>query len=852
MFEYDRNSPESILAYAKHLEGMTFLDVLKMYCEHEGIPLDSGQYKDTAAKGQLGNFLEKHYFGYDSNGNQEADFKESGVELKQTCIDIKKDGSFTAGERLSVTNISYNDPVEPDFNKSHVWEKIRRMLLVHYIRNKSVNRMLYEIRFVNLFTPPKEDLDIIIEDYKKIIGKLMEGKAHEISESDTLYLGACTKGATAEKSTKPQYYGDHTPARKRNFCLKRQYMDYVLHQYVLKDAVPYERVITEDLGEKSFEDIILERIQKHIGESDRQLCALYDREYNNNKAQWVDLSYRMLGIKGNHAEEFEKANIVVKAIRLEENGKMKESMSFPPFRFCDFVKQEWEDSDIYEYFSETKFLFVVFKKKGTEYLLRGTKFWNMPTSDLDGDVREGWENVKNTIEQGVKFTINRNGTVSNNLPDKKDNRVIHVRPHAQKAAYDLGNGFVRGNVERDANPLPDGRWMTTQSFWINNDYIMEQLMDIDIVVKKNDNLGITPTLTPDEVLNRLFSYYDLPDYALRTDHQNHKSMRELMTHFRAYDSKGRRLRKEDDYLCMHKTPIGEKIIFGYDGRELIDLEGRGTYVPSPSVICQDKSKINEITIKDIWDLIYRASEIDMALVACIVLVFFHLRYETHHKNTVTKLYVGDVILEDEKDYFWNLPCFDDEIMDAFNTLIGDIIIGDFGQISFEAFIYYWELEFIITEYAFRLPIENRAAHLKYRKRIRVFDQVVAIAEYFMGIKSYGEILEIIDKGDVERKNKFTRISAVTKGAVHSKVKDLFDALKESGVTYIESARVATQDGSVLTIAAIPDARIVVPWNEHPEKIKLFKDNGWEVVLMSDIHDQRSLEEKVQFIRSNIR
>ena len=481
MFDYDRNSPGSILAYAKHLEGKTFLDVLKMYCEHEGIPLDSGQYKNTAAKGQLGNFLEKYYFGYDPNGNQEADFKESGVELKQTCIDVKKDGSFTAGERLSVTNISYNDPVEPDFNKSHVWEKIRRMLLVHYIRDRSIDRMQYEIRFVNLFTPPKEDLDIIIQDYKKIIDKLREGKAHEISESDTLYLGACTKGATAEKSTKPQYYGDHTPARKRNFCLKRQYMDYVLHQYVLNDAVPYERVITENLGEKSFEDIILEKIQKHVGESDRRLCVLYDREYNNNKAQWVDLTYRMLGIKGNHAEEFEKANIVVKAIRLEENGKMRESMSFPPFRFCDLVRQEWEESDIYEYFSATKFLFVVFKKKGTEYVLHGAKFWNMPTSDLDGDVREGWENVKRTIAHGVKFTINPSGTVSNNLPDKKDNRVIHVRPHAQKAAYDLRDGFVRGNVERDANPLPDGRWMTTQSFWINNDYVLQQLEKLDLL-----------------------------------------------------------------------------------------------------------------------------------------------------------------------------------------------------------------------------------------------------------------------------------------------------------------------------------------------------------------------------------
>ena len=65
MFDYDKTSPESILQYAKRLEGHTFFDVLEMYCTHEGISLDSEQFKDASAKGQLGNFLEKYYFGYD-------------------------------------------------------------------------------------------------------------------------------------------------------------------------------------------------------------------------------------------------------------------------------------------------------------------------------------------------------------------------------------------------------------------------------------------------------------------------------------------------------------------------------------------------------------------------------------------------------------------------------------------------------------------------------------------------------------------------------------------------------------------------------------------------------------------
>lgn len=478
LFDYDKTSVDSILQYAKQLEGHTFRDIMEQYLEYHGMSVERALTDDTHAKGQLGNFLEKFYFGYKPNGDQAADFKEAGVELKQTCIDINKDGSYTAGERLSITNISFKEPVEHDFYKSHVWEKIRLMLLIHYIRDKSVQRMLYKIMFVNLFTPPADDLNIIIDDYMKIIGKIEAGKAHELSESDTLYLGACTKGATAAKSMRPQFYGDHTLARKRNFCFKRNYMDYILHMYVLKDEVPYERIITDsdELKKQTFEDIIIGRISAYVGKTDKQLCEMFGRKYDNkNKAQWSNLAYCMLGIKGNHAEEFVKANIVVKSIRLEENGKIEQNMSFPAFKFLNLITQTWEDSEVYEYFSETRFLFVVYQEIDSVYVFKGAKFWSMPVVDLNKTVREGWEAVQHIIQEGVQFSVSPKGRVSNNLPGKTDNRIIHIRPHAKNAAYRLHNGFIRGNIKRDANPLPDGQWMTTQCFWLNNSYILEQL-----------------------------------------------------------------------------------------------------------------------------------------------------------------------------------------------------------------------------------------------------------------------------------------------------------------------------------------------------------------------------------------
>ncbi|WP_206407301.1 Sau3AI family type II restriction endonuclease [Massilimicrobiota sp. An105] len=494
LFDYDDNDIKSIYSYAKKLESRTFRDIKKEF-DDSGLtyylnPRDSkpvhivkesktGYTSNSKAKGQLGGFLERYYFGYQPNSHQGADFEKVGIELKQTCIDLTKKGEYRAGERLSITNISYKEPVVEDFYASHVWEKIKKILLVHYLRDKSKDRMDYQIKFVNLFTPPQKDLDIIIQDYKKINDKIKQGKAHELSESDTLYLGACTKGSTAIKSMQPQYYGEHILAKKRNFCFKQSYMNYVLKNYILTNNVPYESIIHDasSLGKMTFEEYIIHRIEKYVGKTDKELCEMFEREYNNNEAQWSHLAYLMLGIKGNHAEEFEKAGIVVKAIRIEKNNTIKENMSIPPFKFKELVQETWENSTLFNYFDTTRFLFVIYKSDGDCYKLIGSQLWNMPYNDLNKVVKAGWENIKQSLLNGVRFTlkqINNGVRVENSLPKKKDNPILHIRPHAQKSAYLLKDGTQIGDLS-NANELPDGQWMTTQSFWINNTYLYTQL-----------------------------------------------------------------------------------------------------------------------------------------------------------------------------------------------------------------------------------------------------------------------------------------------------------------------------------------------------------------------------------------
>lgn len=484
--KYNDNDIKSILDYSCHLVGKTFMDVInEAVLDDETKKEIIEKYSRPNYKGGLGILLEELYFGYKANSNQMPDFSKVGIELKSSPYEFRTDGSLRAGERLSVTMVPHDRPIESVFYNSDVWHKIEKLLLIYYLRDRTLeSRLNCHIDYSYLFTPPVEDLKIIIDDFNKIVGKVISGKAHEISESDTLYLGACTKGATANKSTQPQFYGDHIPARARNFCLKQSYMTYVLNNYIVPDiqTCEYESIIKEDLYEQTFEDYVQNKINRYVGKTDKYLCELFEREYNNNKAQWIDLAYRLLGIKSNKAEEFVKANIVVKAIRIEDDGTIKENMSFPVFKYKEIINEEWEDSTLHNYFDETRFLFVVFKSNGINYVLKGCQFWNMPYKDLENEVKTGWNEVVDTIRNGVKLvvTTQKNGksVVRNNLLKESEHRIIHVRPHAQKSFYKFNDGTIVGTGRQsDANELPDGRWMTDYCFWINKKYILSQIKD---------------------------------------------------------------------------------------------------------------------------------------------------------------------------------------------------------------------------------------------------------------------------------------------------------------------------------------------------------------------------------------
>ena len=466
MLEYDETDPKSIEAYGKKLIGMTFQDV----CDQDDMKKSNVvreteayeiKHEDKKRKGGLGEIIEERYFHYPANNDARPDFDKAGVELKVTPYKQNKNGSFSAKERLILTMTDYFKVVNEEFEDSHMWQKARLILLVYYLYQTEIeNRLDYKIGYVNLFTPPEEDIKIIKQDFEVINQKIKDGKAHELSEADTLYLGAAPKAATS-KNRRKQPYSDEL-AKPRAFSFKTSYMTYILNHYIIPGKNTYESIIKEKT-EESFEDYVIHKIEQYRDNTVHELCDKFQIPYKDKKPKNLEamLTYRMLGIKGNHAEEFEKANIVIKTIRINKNNRIKENMSFPIFKFKELIEEEWDDSTFGNYLRETKFLFVVYKYDDNDELrLKGCQFWNIPYDDLEKEVKVVWEKTKQLIKNGLKIEV-KNGKNCSNLPKISENRVCHVRPHGRNA--------------QDTYELPDGRRLTKQCFWLNNSYILSQL-----------------------------------------------------------------------------------------------------------------------------------------------------------------------------------------------------------------------------------------------------------------------------------------------------------------------------------------------------------------------------------------
>lgn len=473
---YDPSNRESIVEYAYLLEGHTL---------RESCDVDVQESK-KGNKGGLGQAVEYYYFKYELNSDQEPDFPEVGMELKTTPIKRNKNKSISAKERLVLTMIDYFKVVDETWETSTCLEKMRDILLISYLHEPKKNVFDYEIEYARPQDFPAEDMAVIQDDWETIVEKVRQGRAHELSGGDTHYLEACTKSANSS-IRRPQPFSD-IPAKPRAFALKSSYMTAFYNKNLGLEAI--RRIQGEEA--LSLEDLVRSRFEKYKGMTASAIMEMLGR-VSNAKSRYALITKAILGIGDeNDIAEFVKAGIISKTIRIEKNGIIKEHVSFPAFEFSDLLEEEdWDDSE-FCHICESEFFFVIFKKLDDDYVLEGCAFWRMPLDDRE-KAQETWEEARRVVRESVRLTPKKNKktgeaqickdgypVLENNLPGSSFNGIAHVRPHTSMRAYRLKDGTEIGNVATHASELPDGRAMTKQSFWLDKDYIREQLKKLEL------------------------------------------------------------------------------------------------------------------------------------------------------------------------------------------------------------------------------------------------------------------------------------------------------------------------------------------------------------------------------------
>lgn len=427
---------KELLEYTENIKGKTFKEIDSKHL------LDGASL--TRRKGLLGQVVETGFYDYPINSDSKADFEELGIELKVTGYIKNKNGSLRAKERLKLSTIDFNKIVNETFETSHVLEKCEKILIIWYEYDKEKEVSNFLITHYQLYDMSR-DKEIFTNDFEIIKGKVLAGKAHELSEGDTSYLGACTNAQTsADRTTQP--FSDIL-AKPRAYSLKNAYMT-----GILRGSSDSQTLLTFESEPKTdFKTVIgyvKNKLNPHFGKTQVEILEnITGKKYEDKIPKNISkmISDELIGkdeeLPKKH-ELFAKTNFVIKNLPIQENGKPRERMSFKTISLSDF-DENWEDSYWKSYFEETNIITICYAEKNKSRngfrILTDVKQMTFDDEDLDS-FEKTYNQIKLAIE---KEDVNLLPTSTNGFK----NQMLEIAPKGIKGDDAYVNFFRRDKTK---------------------------------------------------------------------------------------------------------------------------------------------------------------------------------------------------------------------------------------------------------------------------------------------------------------------------------------------------------------------------------------------------------------------
>lgn len=370
--------------------------------------------KHPKITGIAGDVIEQSVLGYPANSNQAADLIVDGeeIELKTTGIRLskKEKDKFEAKEPMTITAVSPETIVDQEFDTSHFWNKIEKLLFVyyHYKSDTTVTAEDYadfQIKGFEIFEFPDEERKIlendwnIVKNYISDLHKTLDYPAdayHRLSRDlrkDLMFI-----------DTSPKW-----PNRPR-FRLKRSVISTIVDRYFSKDLEEIDEEITSF---RDFDDTLNNLTEQYRGKSIDELVDELQigvkksaKTDDYNKAIGEKIVLAMFGLnekKISKVKLFKEIGLTVKTIRQTPSEHRVEDTKLMPIKFEEWIDQtlKFENSTLYSYFTNP-FLFILFEEPSSDSPLsqntfKGFKRVNFSEDFIYDDVKNIWDVVRDLI-----------------------------------------------------------------------------------------------------------------------------------------------------------------------------------------------------------------------------------------------------------------------------------------------------------------------------------------------------------------------------------------------------------------------------------------------------------------------
>ena len=444
---------------------------------------------NSKVTGIAGMVVEQSVLEYPKDNRQEADLivDDSEVELKVTGL-RRKNGStnqeYTAKEPMSITAVSPEYIVDETFYTSHFWNKIAKMLIVYYLYNsdktvKAKDYANFPILGYDLHEFSQKDVEILKNDWTIVRDFIKNVQDNGLDKNIYYPEISHLRNQLLYLDTAPKW--PHSP----RFRFRRAFVDTIAQEYFGKqfELIPTEITSLSELLEflntlkKKYKGKTILEITSELGIKPSTSTGNFSKSIGE---QIIAAVFGSKSKKMRNVELFSKLGIIPKTLILSNKSKRTEDTKFGRVDFDEYkeINQKFENSSVYEYFSQSKFLFAIFKEVTPNAPLADDIFvdfnlFSFPSEFIETDLQRTWKEIKDRIvnhtfeekvirdKEGNPIT-NKNGVVRTaiNLPKSRTNKV-----------------FVRGTSSNSSyKPLNvQGISMYIQQYWIKGNVMVEML-----------------------------------------------------------------------------------------------------------------------------------------------------------------------------------------------------------------------------------------------------------------------------------------------------------------------------------------------------------------------------------------